>query len=37
MQAQFFVEDGKLTIGEPSTKPGEWARVWNSQGEEITP
>jgi hypothetical protein len=32
----FYVKAGKLIILEPSAKLGEWPKVWNSRGEEIT-
>jgi hypothetical protein len=33
----FCHEPGRLTILEPNFSPGDrWARVWNSDGEEIT-
>lgn len=37
MAGMFCHAPGRLTIGEPNfTGQGNWARVWNSKGEEIT-
>ncbi|MEZ0111480.1 hypothetical protein ABH920_005498 [Catenulispora sp. EB89] len=35
-EGAFYYRAGKVVILEPSAKRGEWPRVWNSQGEEIT-
>lgn len=39
LPGMFCHEPGRLTILEPNFLPGQernWARVWNSAGEEIT-